>query len=93
MLKVYPAVFQKEENSYWVEFPDLPGCHTCGNTLEETMELAQEALGLYLIAVLEDKETLPRHSNLTELTAPANGTTFTPSCVPSAAGTRRRSGR
>ncbi len=73
MLKVYPAIFQQEGDSYWVEFPDLPGCHTCGDTLEKTMELAQEALGLYLIAVLEDKDTLPRHSNLTELTAPANG--------------------
>ena len=73
MLKVYPAIFQQEGDSYWVEFPDLPGCHTCGDSLEKTMELAQEALGLYLVSVLEDGEALPQHSNLTDLTAPANG--------------------
>ena len=30
MAKIYyPAVFHKEDNdTYWVEFPDLPGCLT-----------------------------------------------------------------
>ena len=49
MLKVYPAIFH-EEDGYWVEFPNLEGCQTYGSTLEETMQLAQEALGLYQIA-------------------------------------------
>jgi len=52
MLKIYPAIFH-EEDGFWVEFPDLEGCNTCGSTLEETMELAQEALGLYLVALAE----------------------------------------
>ena len=30
MLFVYPAIFHKETDSYWVEFPDLEGCHTYG---------------------------------------------------------------
>ena len=45
MLKVYPAIFHQED-AYWVEFPDLEGCNACGATLAETMEAAQEALGL-----------------------------------------------
>ena len=44
MLFIYPAIFHKENNSYWVEFPDLEGCQTYGDTLNETMEYAQEAL-------------------------------------------------
>ena len=48
MLKVYPAILHKEDG-YWIEFPDLEGCQTFGNTLEETMELAQEALGLFFM--------------------------------------------
>lgn len=44
MLFVYPAIFHKEDNSYWVEFPDLQGCQTFGETIPETMEDAQEAL-------------------------------------------------
>ena len=37
MLKIYPAIFHEEE-TYWVEFPDLKGCVTEGSTLEEAME-------------------------------------------------------
>ena len=44
MLFVYPAVFHKEDDAYWVEFPDLEGCQTYGGTLNETMACAQEAL-------------------------------------------------
>ena len=51
MLKVYPGIFHKEDG-YRVEFPDLPGCQSCGDTLEQTMEFAAEALGLYLADLL-----------------------------------------
>jgi len=44
----YPAVFHKENDSYWVEFPDLPGCFSDGNTIEDAFYQAKEALGLYL---------------------------------------------
>lgn len=63
MLKVYPAIFH-EEDGYWVEFPDLAGCNTCGSTLEETMELAQEALGLYLVTLTEEGLKIPAPSSI-----------------------------
>ena len=63
MTTVYPAVFH-EEDGYWVEFPDLPGCQSSGATLEETMELAEEALGLYLASRLEHHEPIPAASRL-----------------------------
>lgn len=44
----YPAVFHRENNSYWVEFPDLEGCFSSGKTIEEAYDNAKEALGLYL---------------------------------------------
>lgn len=53
MLFVYPAIFHKEEDAYWVEFPDLDGCHTYGASIAETMEAAQEALAGYLLTLLE----------------------------------------
>lgn len=68
MLKVYPAIFHEEEG-YWVEFPDLEGCNTCGATIEEAMEYAQEALGLHLVSLMEDKKEIPAASNLHALTA------------------------
>lgn len=44
----YPAIFHKDEQGYWVEFPDLPGCNTQGDTIEEAYKMAKEALALYL---------------------------------------------
>ena len=58
MLFVYPAVFHKEDNAYWVEFPDLEGCQTYGGTLNETMAYAQEALAGYLLTLLEENREL-----------------------------------
>ena len=63
MLNVYPAIIH-EESGDWVDFPDLEGCQTCGSTLEETMALAQEALGLYLISLAENGQPIPPPSNL-----------------------------
>lgn len=44
----YPAIFHKDNNAYWVEFPDLDGCLTSGDTLETAFKNAKEALNLYL---------------------------------------------
>ncbi len=64
MLFVYPAVFHKEEDAYWVEFPDLEGCHTYGGTISETMEAAQEALAGYLLTLFEQKKEIVSPSDI-----------------------------
>ena len=74
MLKVYPAIIHKEEDSYWVEFPDLAGCQTFGDNLADVMEAAQEALGLYLIALIEDGKDLPTASDIAAID-PQDGST------------------
>lgn len=67
MLLIYPAIFHNEDCNYWVEFPDLEGCQSCGRDLPETMELAQEALGLYIASKLDNKEPIPQASDITKL--------------------------
>jgi len=69
MVKVYPAIIHKE-SGYWMEFPDLSGCFTNGDTMEELMEMAQEAMGLYLSALIEDGTPLPDASDLSAISAP-----------------------
>ena len=64
MLKVYPAIFLKEETGYSVSFPDLDGCLTEGDTLEEAVEMAQEALGLYLVSLEERSISFPVPSDI-----------------------------
>ncbi len=73
MLFVYPAVFHKENDSYWVEFPDLKGCQTYGNDLTETMASAQEALAVYILTAIEEELSIPKASDICRLSSPADG--------------------
>ena len=75
MTKVYPAIIHEEEG-YWVEFPDLSGCFTNGSTLEETMEMAKEALGLYLVSLEENGQTIPSPSNIADISAGEGQATY-----------------
>ena len=79
MLFVYPAIFHKEEGSYWVEFPDLEGCHTYGTSIAETMEAAQEALAGYLLTLLEQDAAIVSPSDISDL-AVENGFSSLVSC-------------
>lgn len=61
----YAALFQKvEDGKYLVEFPDLAGCFTQGDTLEEALYRAQEALAIYYA---EKKGELPSASSLVSI--------------------------
>lgn len=60
---LYPAIFEKDENSYTVSFPDLPGCLTFGNSMAEALHMAQDALEGYLIVMEDDQDAIPSPSN------------------------------
>ena len=44
----YQAKLHEEDGGCWAEFPDLPGCFTQGDSREEALENAREALSLWL---------------------------------------------
>lgn len=69
---IYPGVFYKENNSYWVEFPDLEGCQSVGNTLEEIYENAKEALAAYCVTLLEQGKSLLPPSDISKIKTPKN---------------------
>ena len=48
-LNGYPAVFYRWDDGYWVEFPDLPGCNSQGDTLREAYMHAKEAISEFLV--------------------------------------------
>ena len=60
----YPAKIKyiKEERSHLVEFPDLPGCLTAGNSLEAAKENAKDALTGYLASIFERNFKIPKPS-------------------------------
>jgi antitoxin HicB len=56
----YQAKIYKDGKSYSVEFPDLPGCISMGDTLEEAKTMAQDALSLYLEEAKDPQWTVPK---------------------------------
>lgn len=66
---VYPAILHREDGAYWVEFPDLEGCQSFGDTLTEIMENAKEALSGYCLTLIEEKRKLPTPSDIDEIEA------------------------
>ena len=70
---IFPAIFEKTpKGSYGVSFPDLPGCISMGNTLQEAHKMAKEALGLHLYGMERDEEDIPEPSSLDSIQLEAN---------------------
>jgi len=55
-VEVYP---DEEGDGYTAIIPDLPGCMTCADTLDELWEMIEEAKELWLEVALEDGEYIP----------------------------------
>lgn len=55
----YPALFHKEEDGFWVSFPDFPECFTEGDNLEHAYEMAVDALGLAIVSRREEGQEIP----------------------------------
>jgi len=48
-------VIEKDEHGYYAYCPELEGCQTQGDTVEEVMANIQEAVELYLETLSEDE--------------------------------------
>ncbi len=72
MKLIYPAIFHKDADGIWVEFPDLKGCHSCGENIEEVIEGAKEALEGYCMTLLEEKQKIPVASDIKNIVAGKN---------------------
>ena len=52
----------KSEGGYIASYPDLPGCLTCGETLEEVVKNADDAKREWLLAAMEEGIDIPEPS-------------------------------
>lgn len=64
MKLIYPACFYEEDEGYSVEIPDLLGCCTQGDTLEEALEMAHDASLGWIITAIEEDEEIPEPSKI-----------------------------
>jgi predicted RNase H-like HicB family nuclease len=56
----YLALVHKDEGtSYGVSFPDVPGCVSAGDTFEEAVENAAEALAGHLALMAAEGDPIP----------------------------------
>ncbi|MDR2056484.1 MAG: type II toxin-antitoxin system HicB family antitoxin [Desulfovibrio sp.] len=59
-MATYYAGFIPDEGGYSVLFPDFPGCNSDGDTLEEAVFRASEALEGHIGAMLGDGDAIPQ---------------------------------
>lgn len=56
----YPAVVSKDRDTdYGISFPDFPGCVSAGETVEQAIRNAHEALQFHIEGIMEDKDPIP----------------------------------
>jgi antitoxin HicB len=68
MLKYTVILVPEQEGGYSVEVPALPGCFTQGETKEEAISMAKEAIELYLESCQAHNELIPRESGIESMT-------------------------
>lgn len=64
----YPIAIEPGDDghAFGVVVPDLPGCFSAGDTLDEAVDNAKEAIELWLEAVIDDGEAVPEARTIAE---------------------------
>lgn len=67
----YVAIIEDagEDHAVGVWFPDLPGCFSAGDSLDEALENAPQAVALWLETMVADGNAVPRPRTPSELRA------------------------
>jgi len=64
----YPIAIEPDDktHAFSVVVPDLPGCFSAGDTLDEAIDNAKEAIELWLETVIDDGGAIPEPRTITE---------------------------
>jgi len=69
----YKIFLRKEpEGGFTVTVPSLPGCVTFGESLEEAMKMAREAIELYIESLTAHGDSVPTEDDVFEHTLTVN---------------------
>ena len=64
-MKHYATVIEKTGTGFGAYVPDLPGCVSTGNTIEETERNIREAIEFHLDGMREDGDPIPEPTTVT----------------------------
>lgn len=71
MKGLYAAVFEQDSGKVYVRFPDLPGCITSGEDINEAYEMAVDAANLWMTSAVEDQnEPVPEATPMEQVQCP-----------------------
>ena len=56
----YAVLFYEGPEDYWMQVPDLPGCFSAGDDLEDARRMVKEAMTLWLEVSAEHGEPIPQ---------------------------------
>jgi predicted RNase H-like HicB family nuclease len=64
----YPIAIElgDDTHAFGVVVPDLPGCFSAGDTLDEAIDNAKEAIELWLETVIDDNGLVPEPKSIAE---------------------------
>lgn len=61
----YLVVFEKApDKTVWARVPDLEGCYSCGQTVEQAKESIREAIALYLEDLSDSGKPAPNPNHI-----------------------------
>ncbi|WP_338086820.1 type II toxin-antitoxin system HicB family antitoxin [Magnetospirillum aberrantis] len=65
----YPILIEEgsEDTAFGIVVPDLPGCFSAGDTLDEAMESAKEAVAAWVDCALDNGTAIPAPSKLEDV--------------------------
>ncbi len=74
MKYIYTAIFIPNENGtkYYCRIPDLPGCITTGDTLEDAIEMITDAASGWLVVAEDEGNDIPTATRQCDLNIPDN---------------------
>ena len=86
----YPALLDGKKGAYGIVFPDLPGCHAMGSTIDEAIQHAQDAMADWIDAAAARGIVVSKASALEDVAVPEGSTLLSILLIPThRTGTKR----
>ena len=66
-MKIYTfrIIIEPDENNTFHGYaPSLRGCHTWGNTIEETRKNLKDAMRTFIFSLIQDKQPVPQENGM-----------------------------
>lgn len=61
--KYYARFTEEKEGGFSIDFPNVDGAYTQGETINDGLHMAKECLGLHIYGLIEDGDDIPEPPN------------------------------